>query len=279
MNWKQAVVSAMLLGLVILVQGCATTRTVTVRDTDRVARVTHGGDDDDQVRIGFWRALWEPWVEEQSTRVAEESWRRQEGSVYHGKALEAAEATRLTEPFVEAPVTVQPFDEPLNPKPIGENGEEFSRYEEEPADDSLADVGSAATADRVRVRQAMGGGTMELPLAAQEGGRPVVLINDSRYRAKQFIVRRDRGPSYEINVAPGQRAVRYLQLGRHLVEVYDQNGRPQKIRDPRREVYKRSYSYRWRDRSWDYTGSFVVNSVPSFVDENGQQFFGVFRSY
>ena len=120
---------------------------------------------------------------------------------------------------------------------------------------------------------------MELPLAAQEGGRPVVLINDSRYRAKQFIIRRDRGPRYEINVAPGQRAVRYLQLGRHLVEVYDQNGRPQKIRDPRREVYKRSYSYRWRDRSWDYTGSFVVNSVPSFIDENGQQFFGVFRSY
>ena len=119
---------------------------------------------------------------------------------------------------------------------------------------------------------------MELPLAAQEGGRPVVLINDSR-RAKQFIIRRERGPQYEVNVAPGQRAVRYLQLGRHYVEVRDQNGRLQKIRDPRREVYKRSWSYSRRDRSWDYTGSFVVSSVPSFIDENGNQFFGVFRSY
>src|SRR3989344_1228286 len=164
--------------LAMMLTGCATTRTVSVSDRTRTAAVTHGGEDDQEVRLGFWRAMWEPWVEEQSTKVAEESWRRQEGSVHHGKALKAAEATRLTEPFVEAPVAAQSFDEPLHPTPIGENGDQFSRYEEEAtaspplALGSFDEEGSPAEQSPVRVRQAMRGGTMELPLAAQEGGRP-----------------------------------------------------------------------------------------------------------
>lgn len=256
------IVAAVAIAVGLSLTGCGATRHATIGDTSVTMEPT-------DVSMGFWGSLIEPGIERRTGQLADAAWQRQQGALYHERALEAARETRVIAPQNQARfefATMQGTE--IEPLPEY-SGQEFSRYEEDFSDGD-ADLTKPVIQSKV----------MELPRAGEPGAYPVAFTNSGR-SSRTFEFWRSGGwgkaTRYSVTVAGGETATKHLQPGDYWVEMFSERGRQERFPRDRSRISSRSSS-RYRDPYRDYRRSLTVGSTPSFIADNGEQYFGRIRS-